>query len=157
MSHWILTRFWAKWHLPTKETDGKAWPEQGWGWSTEASCVKNCSTQLQLQSDTVGDVSTPIVISAPPLRNSSHCMRIKNVRDTAKKRHRYDECNHWTRERSRAPDGSLTPVIMGTGALCTAATLGQRGKFLVIAPRRAADLLPPVAFFVKTGFLRSAD
>lgn len=63
---------------PMKEMDREAWPKQGWGWSTEASYVKNCSSQLQLQSATVGDVSTSTAVSAPPLKNSSNCMIMRN-------------------------------------------------------------------------------
>lgn len=63
---------------PMKEMDREAWPKQGWGCSTEASYVKNCSSQLQLQSATVGDVSTSIGVSAPPLKNSSYCMIMRN-------------------------------------------------------------------------------
>ncbi len=61
-----------------KEMDREAWPKPGWGWSTEASFVKNCSSQLQLQSSTVGDISTSIGVTVPPLKNSSYCMIIRN-------------------------------------------------------------------------------
>lgn len=74
---------------PMKAMHREVWPKQGWGWSTEASRVKNCSTQLQLQSATVGDVSSSIAISAPPLRNPGHCM-IKGNRGTNKKRRTRD-------------------------------------------------------------------